>query len=190
MWPRTVFSESTQINKQIQNAEVLKIGPRFGDFCVNVGPRVVLKIGPRFFIVFPNTNNDNWCQNSVFAKLLGCQNSGFRREACIFVCLFHVAKIQNGQKIAYKTCVFFRWSSKIKKNLNKNSLTLFVSGNEEWHFRAHYLFWPNHFLAQTVKLRKTIRSGSSGNLSKTKQDICFEKVLFGMGKKCFFQLCF
>ena len=63
----------------------LKIGPRFGGFCVKASPRVVLKTGPSFFFftVFPsfvvflaclkNTNSVNLCQNSVFTKLSGCQ---------------------------------------------------------------------------------------------------------------------
>ena len=47
------------------------------------GPRVVLKTGPSLSFTFPhfysvfghvkNTNSVNLCQNSVFAKLSGCQ---------------------------------------------------------------------------------------------------------------------
>ena len=64
-------------------AEKLKIGPRFGGFKAKIGPSSKLNIGPIFHCfplvlwcclgMFENTNSATLCQNSVFAKLLGCQ---------------------------------------------------------------------------------------------------------------------
>ena len=43
--------------------------------------------------MFINTNRANLCQNSVFAKLSGCQNEVFEKKLRIFCfCLFYVGQ--------------------------------------------------------------------------------------------------
>ena len=89
-----------------------------------------------------------------------------KRKLHLLFFLFYVGVIETEkenkrkwkrQKKPIKNSVFLSWSSKnVKKSkewifFGKNCLTRFVSGREKnVHFRAHYLFWPKTFLAQTV----------------------------------------
>ena len=60
------------------------------------------------------------------------------------------------------------------------------------HFRAHYLFWPKHFLGpKTVQTRKNCKnSGFSGNCPKPKTTPLFWKKVFSdMGEQVGFTNC-
>ena len=69
--------------RHILYAVELKIGPRLGGFRVKNWSKSCVKSWSKFFHSFPifivffgyvkNTNSVNLCQNSVFAKLSGCQ---------------------------------------------------------------------------------------------------------------------
>ena len=145
-----------------------------------------------FWACFKNTNSVTSCQNSVFAKLSGCQKWGFRKENSIFCfCLFYVGdreseketnnKMEKGPK-TYKNCILW-WSS---KNGKSEKMLFFLvkiawhylcqEGRENAHFRAHDLFWPTIFLAQNSVNQE--KYGFSGNCLKPKLTPFFEKHAF------------
>ena len=58
-------------------------------------------------------------------------------------------KAKKPKKIGFFKVVIQKCEKSKKWNFSKNSLTLFVSGRKKnAHLRAHYLFWPKHFLDQ------------------------------------------
>ena len=168
---------------------------------LKAGPRVVLKTGPSFSLfspflkcflgMFKNTNSVTVCQNSVFAKLWGCQNDVFEKKiAFVYFCFLcwrnRNRKIKTKWKKAkkpYKNSFFKVVIQKCEKSKNwsfsKNCLTLFVSGREKnVHFRAHYLFWPKMFWTQTVRTGKHYETllqkvCIQRKLPKTKSDTFF-----------------
>ena len=64
-------------------------------------------------------------------------------------------------------------------------------GEKNAHFRAHYLFWPKHFLGpNSVNLENYKNSGFSGNCPKAKMTPFFGKrCFFDMGEKVGFTNC-
>ena len=71
--------------------------------------------------MFTNTTSVNLRQNSVFAKLPGCQKYGFRKDNCIFWVLSFLMLEKDKQKKEEKAkkhikIVFLRWSSENDKN--------------------------------------------------------------------------
>ena len=147
--------------------------------------------------MFLNTNSVNLCQNSIFAKLSGCQKWCFRKEKSHFIILSILCfckknkkrKQLNGRRPQKPIkLMFLRCSSKTEKNekngcFNKTCLTLFVSGREKKnaHFRAHYLFWSKNLFwdHNSENQEKLITNcGFSGNCPKPKMTPFF-------GKRCF-----
>ena len=96
-----------------------------------------------------NTNSVNLCQNSVFAKLSGCQKWGFRKENCIFCVIFSMLEQRNrkigkkGQK-PYKNWVFKGGHPKMRKTkkniLQKLPDTICVRNGEKTRIFVHTIF--------------------------------------------------
>ena len=142
--------------------------------------------------MFRNTHSATVCQNSVFAKLSGCQNEVLEKKFAVLFLSFYVGdretekrkhtkwkKAQNPIKRVFFKVVIQKW--KIEKNgffFRKNCLPRFVSGREKnAHFRAHYQFWQKSvFWSKTVKTWKNYKnSGFSGNCPKPEMTPFFSK---------------
>ena len=129
--------------------------------------------------MFQNTDRVNLCQNSVSARLSGCQKWGFRKENCIFYfCLFYVGEREKKTKWkkqkTFQNIIFWGGPPKMREMF----LTLLVSGREKHaYFRAHYCFGQSFWGPKQSKTGKTINSGFSG------------KCPLGTGEKVVFTHC-
>ena len=119
--------------------------------------------------MFKNTNSVTLCQNSVFAKLWGCQNE--EKSAFFVVVSFYVGEIETEKEMhkmdkgrkAYKNSVFKVGIQKCEESKKerfffpKNCRTLFVSRMERnTRFRAHYLFCQKFFGDQSSVNQETL----------------------------------
>ena len=173
-----------------------------------IGPRVVLKIGPIFFIasvffsvlgfLFFNTNSVNSCQNSVFAKLSGCQNTVFKRKLQFCFCLFMLQKdkpkkeeTQNGKgQKHYINSDFKVLITKMRKMeklmfLQKLPDTICVRKGEQPAFSCILSVLAKKCSGpKQPKPGKPIKKWFQHKLPKTKNDTFFvKKVFFGMVEK-------
>ena len=83
-----------------------------GVYKLKTGLSYKLKTGPSSFTVFPifivfwgmfrNTNSAALCQNSVFAKLSGCQKEVFEKKIAIFVFVFFMLETEKQKKGNHK----------------------------------------------------------------------------------------
>ena len=118
-----------------------------------------------FWGMFLNTNSVNLCQNSVFAKLSGCQKMRFSKRKLHLLFLSYLflkrERIWKRAQKPYKWC-FLRWSPKDEKMkkwiFSRNCLTLFVSGREKNAFsRALSVLAQNLFDPKQPKSGRTIK---------------------------------
>ena len=126
--------------------------------------------------MFKNTNRVTLCQNSVFAKLSGCQKWGFRKENCIFVFVFDVGdretekrkktkwkKARNPIKIVFLKVVIQKWKMDIYQNLPDTSCVR--KGEKTRMFMHTICFGPKYFLGpKQWKPGSSIRIGVSAEI--------------------------
>ena len=119
-----------------------------------------------------------------------------RRSQFLFLSFLCCCK-RNRKKTKLKgqknLCVIIqKWEKWKKWILNKNCLTLFVSGREKnAHFRAHYLFWRKFSWDQNSEnQKKTIKIVVSAEIAQNqKWHLFLKKVFFDMGEKVGFTDC-
>ena len=141
--------------------------------------------------MFINTNSVNVCQNSVFAKLSGCQNEIFEKKTAIFVFVFLCCCKRNRKKketkwkkakkpikLVFKV-VIQKWEKWKNIILAKLPDTICVrKGEKNAQFRAHYLL-PIFFGPKQWKSGKTIKIAVSAEMAQNqKWHLFLKKVLF------------